>query len=511
MGLIRRIGSKLTGRAEIDALAAELRKAAKRAADADARAEGMQAKLAATQADMKRELETMRLRQEEVAKTLKAVGRNVRERLWQYHLQLGRLARAVDAADGAGETPGLGAREIPLELEKAVAPPWDAVGDVEHPDPEHREWLVHDACPVCLHPEFTVVNPWNKLLLLTKAPDAESIRYDYAICHACGVLSAMRRPVGSRFRFLLDHFDEVTAKRAGGKITNPMLNPAPLTEDDRAQLERLAAAGVFVSDHLGRKDHIAGLMRDRFENSGHADVIGTLIQPRNARVLEVRSRTGSLLDALRRHWNADVYAMPIWESQQLLVGAVYDIPSSGRIDFDHFTLGFEGPFDLIICQHMFTHVVRPREFFATLRQHLKPGGHVYFHNEPDDIEFLAGQQSMIAMLNPLHMQAFDQRAWVRGLAANGFETLFLRRHDNTHLCLARLVPDLKMTPFEPAAVKARIAAYQRSYDRAILRLDPSVRPRVRDEWDRTVERAVATGVAEFDPEGKLRLVRVGIK
>jgi hypothetical protein len=116
---------------------------------------------------------------------------------------------------------------------------------------------------------------------------------------------------------------------------------------------------------------------------------------------------------------------------------------------------------------------------------------------------------MIAMLNPLHMQAFDQRAWVRGLAANGFETLFLKRHDDTHLCLARLSPEVVMTPIDASALQRRIAAYERAYDRAILRLDPAVRGRVGDEWARAVERAVATGVAEFDGSGELRLVRVG--
>jgi SAM-dependent methyltransferase len=201
--------------------------------------------------------------------------------------------------------------------------------------------------------------------------------------------------------------------------------------------------------------------------------------------------------------------MPIWESQKFLVGEVYGIPASGQIDFDHFRLGFPGPFDLIICQHMFTHVIRPREFFATLRENLKPGGYVYFHNEPDDIEFLDGAQSMIAMLNPLHMQAFDQHSWVRGLAANGFETVFLKRRDDAHLCLARLAPESAMVPIEAPALQRRIHAYEKAYDRAILRLDPAIRHRVGDEWNRTVERAVATGVAEFDQDGQLRLLRVG--
>ena len=152
----------------------------------------------------------------------------------------------------------------------------------------------------------------------------------------------------------------------------------------------------------------------------------------------MRSRAGTILDGLRRAWGATVYAMPIWESQQFLLRELFDITTSPLIDFEHFQIPFEGEFDLIICNHMFTHSLRPRDFFAELRRKLKPGGHVYFYMEPDDAEFLAGNQSMFATLNPLHMQAFDQASFVRALACNGFETVFIKGRNLHHLCLARL-------------------------------------------------------------------------
>jgi SAM-dependent methyltransferase len=430
------------------------------------------------------------------------------DRLLQYHLQLGRLARQVGPNGRRVRSKGLAGRVLPTRLADGLeAPGWGGVGDgVSHPDPDGREWVVLDACPVCGSADRTVVNPWNKLLLLARAPDASSMRYDYAVCHACGVLSAMRRPSGARFTFLLEHFGEVTAKRGGGRaIGNRVLNPYPLTDSDRDELRRLASAGVFVSDHLDTRGYLPSLMRDRFETSGHVDVIGALVQPRGARVLEVRARTGSLLDGLRRQWGAEVSAMPIWESQQLILREVYGIPASDRIDFEAFRIPFDGPFDLIVAQHMFTHVLRPREFFAELRGHLKPGGHLYLHNEPDDEEFLTGKQSMIAMLNPLHMQAFDQRSIVRGLAANGFDTVFLKRHGHSHICLARM-GEAGMEPMPRGQRERRIGAYERAYERAILGLDEKLRGRVAAEWDAVVARAVASGTAEFDARGRLRLV-----
>ena len=449
----------------------------------------------------------LRVLQEEV----RELRREMQSRLLQYNHQLGRMAR-VSGADDAAER-RLSGRAIPVDGGEHEPAVWDAIGDDEpFPDPEGREWLTLDACPVCGGAERTPVNPWNKFILIPKAPDQTSAQYHYAVCHSCGVLYATRRPTGSRYHFLLEHFGEVVAKkgsRGTGEITNRLLNPYPLSDADREELRRLAAHGVFVSDHLGLtgKQYLAPLLRDRFENCVHTDIISSLIEPRGARVVEVRSRAGTILDGLRRAWGATVFAMPIWESQQFLLEELFGITTSTLIDFEHFQIPFDGEFDLIICNHMFTHSVRPRDFFAELRRKLKPGGHVYFYMECDDAEFLAGNQSMFATLNPLHMQAFDQASFVRGLAANGFETVFLKGRNLHHLALARLASTPPtMTPIGGQQRDARVEAYRQAFDRAVLGVDEALRPRVAAEWPGAVERAVASGVADYDERGRLRLV-----
>ena len=40
------------------------------------------------------------------------------------------------------------------------------------------------------------------------APDAAATRADYALCRRCGVVFARRRPVGARFRYLIEHFED---------------------------------------------------------------------------------------------------------------------------------------------------------------------------------------------------------------------------------------------------------------------------------------------------------------
>lgn len=449
-----------------------------------------------------------------VQQEVRELRREMQARMLQYNHLLARLSRAV-ASDGDehGDERKLSGRALPLDAGEHGPPTWEAIADDEpFPDPEGREWVDLPSCPVCGGTDRTVVNPWNKLILIATAPDQTSARYDYAVCHCCGVLYATRRPAGNRYHFLLAHFGEVVAKRGNrgtGEITNRLLNPYPLSDADRDDLRRLAAHGVFVSDHLGLtgKQYLAPLLRDRLENSIHTDIIGSLMEPRGARVVEVRSRAGTILDGLRRAWGAEVYAMPIWESQQLLLRELFKITTSELIDFEHFQIPFDGEFDLIVCNHMFTHAIAPREFFGELRRKLKPGGHIYLYHEPDDAEFLQGNQSMFATLNPLHMQAFDQGSLVRALAANGFETVFLKGRNLHHLVLARMVsPAPAMVPMTDRQRKARVEAYGQAFDRAVLGVDEQLRSRVAAEWPAAVERAIAAGVAEYDEKGRLRLV-----
>jgi SAM-dependent methyltransferase len=243
------------------------------------------------------------------------------------------------------------------------------------------------------------------------------------------------------------------------------------------------------------------------ENAGHVDLLGTLLNPRGARVLEVRPRAGTVLEGLRRLYGAEVHAMPIWESQQFIMQELYGIPSSSLIDFDKFHIPFDDPFDLIVCNHMFNHSVRLDGFLAAVRQALKPGGHCYLYNEIDDSEFLDGGQSMIATMNPLHVQATDRPSLVRALAASGFEPVFVKGRHKRNLCLVRRTESSKWTPIPEDERDSRISAYFRARDRAVLRSPARVRPRFAAAWPATVQRAVASGVARFDDKGELRIVK----
>ena len=428
---------------------------------------------------------------------LTALRDEVGSRLLQNQLQIGRLATLINADEAA--------RPLGRRLPTGVAPQRVSEGASTASDPAvgaTDEWLELLACPACGTADRTVVCEWNKLVLLDTAPDEGAAHYDYSVCHGCGILYASRRPFGGRYRYLVDHFEEVIDKSA----SNPLLNPYPLTDEDRDRYRRLIGRGVFVSDHDGG-EHLSGVFKDRFANAGHVDILGSLLKLRGARVLEVRPRAGTILEGLKRQYAAEVYAMPIWESQQFILRELYGIQTSELIDFDDFAIPFDEPFDLIVCNHMFNHVVRLDRFLAEIRTALKPGGHLYLYNEIDDSEFLHNAQSMIATMNPLHLQACDRPSLVRALMASGFEPVFVKGHDKRNVCLMRRVEAPDWTPVSQPHLEKRIDLYRRARDRAVLRAPEPLRSRFSDVWSVTVERAVASGVARFDDEGQLRIVK----
>lgn len=427
-----------------------------------------------------------------VREELDALRAEVRDRMLQYHLQLGRLSALIE---GRTESTRQGPR-VPLELDEPPVPTPSVGGPT-------ADWLLLDRCPACSTVERTVVCEWNKLALLDSAPDGDSSRYDYAVCHGCAILYATRRPVAGRYRYLVDNFEEVIEKSA----RNPLLNPRPLTDEDKARYRGLTSRGVFVSDHAPGGEYLRAVFNDRMENAGHVDVLGSLLDPRGWRVLEVRPRAGTILEGLRRLYGAEVYAMPIFESQQFILRELYGIETSGLIDFDRFAIPFDGDFDLIVCNHMFNHAVRLDAFLAALRAKLRPGGHVYLYNEIDDSEFLDGGQSMIATMNPLHLQACDRASLVRALEAGGFEPVFVKGRQKRNICLARRVERPRWSPISSDQLDARIASYRVARDRAVLRAPERLRSRFAAAWPATVERAVASGLARFDESGALRLVK----
>jgi SAM-dependent methyltransferase len=311
---------------------------------------------------------------------------------------------------------------------------------------------------------------------------------------------------------MIEHFEETLGRaefgqRLSGKL---VLSSYPLGEEERVELAARASKGVFVSDHAGlsRKAFLPGLLSDRLSNSVHVEMLGSLLPMHAPRVLEIRSRLGSISAGLQRLYGATPQAMALFPNQQFLIQEVYGIPATSGIDYDNFTVPFDGTFDLIIANHMLTHALHPREMLATLHGRLTPGGHLYLFNEPDDREFLTSGKSLFNTMNPFHMQAFDGPSLVRTLEANGFAPTFVTTHNGSHVCLAQKREYTDTWTRMPDGLSSRRRrAYRNAQDRAALMMPVFARPRLGEPWDAVAARAVESGVAEVTAKGVVKLRR----
>jgi SAM-dependent methyltransferase len=349
---------------------------------------------------------------------------------------------------------------------------------------------------------------WNKSILLEQDIFADSPRYNYALCHGCGIVYATCRPVGEGYKSLMNDFSETIGRGDRANAGNALLNPYPLSEEDRDWYRRLISGGVFVSDHDPR-EHLDGVYQDRVENAAHVEILASLVDLQGARVLEVRSRAGTIVNGLRQRFGASVMAMPIFEGQQFILRELYGVECSDLIDYDMFTIPFEGSFDLIACNHMLTHILRVDRFFDQIRKHLKVGGYLYLYNELEENKFLGGGNSVINTLNALHVQVFDRASVIRLLKANGFEVIFAKLRNSSQLCLARNTGDRAWTPMSVEERSRRVRAYSLARTRAILRAPKSVRGRFSAVWEDAVAEGVAAGIASFDDKGRIRVIKDG--
>ena len=424
------------------------------------------------------------------------------------------LAARIDAG-GSRPPRRLGARvAIPASSVSSGTNPVDTVdkslrGDPA-PTPVPPDLIELGACSVCGHGEWTPVCEYNRFLLSGQAPDAAAARADYALCHRCGVVFARRRPVGARFRVLLEQFEETIGRASDDGQRGPkVLGSRRLSDADLEELKARAAHPVFVSEfpRVHDRRHLPQLLRDRLAAAPHIEILSSLLSLTAPRVLEIRPRFGAIGGALRRLYGGETMALPLFEVQQILVREVYGTRADHLLDYDTFGIPYEGCFDLVIANHLLTHAVHPSDALAEIRQRLTPGGHLYLYNEPDEADFLDSGKSIFNTLNAFHLQTFDGASLARALQSAGFEPVFIGHCDDDCIALARVPGPAAWEPIPTKERIRRVARYAKARDRSILMLPEPLRDRFASEWDAVVERAFAARLIDFDGDGQLRMVK----
>jgi SAM-dependent methyltransferase len=425
--------------------------------------------------------------------------------------QLARTEAAYGRLAAASSASKFSRAPFNRELPPDVSPADEVAGAEGETDCPQDPVLRVAVCPVCGNEGQTPVCRFNKMITMRRMPDAEAARYDYAMCHGCGTVYARRRPTGPRFAWLLEHFEESLGRADLGttRAGKMVLNSYSLDDEGRARLRALASKGVFVSEHgnLKRRDYLWQLKADRLANSRHLETLGSLLDLKAPRVLEIRSRLGSILVGLRRLYRGECYALAMFPSQQFLIQEVYGIPAAAQLDCDQFTIPYAPPFDLILSNHMLTHAVRPGDFLATVRGALRPGGHLYLYNEPVEDEFLFHEKSMFNTLNAFHLQTFDRASFVRALSANGFEVLYLDSQEMNLSCLARRAEEpVPWSPIPERERASRRIAYRSAEELSILLLPEHARSRLADRWQGAIAHGLEKGFVAADHRGRLRLM-----
>ena len=362
-----------------------------------------------------------------------------------------------------------------------------------------------DRCPVCGGGAGTVVCRHNGLILLQDMVASELTRYEYTCCHSCGLVFAARRPTGEEFDYLSQNFNEFLG-RADSENSNPLDNEHPLSEADRAALQRRFQGGWLVSEDTdpGSASWMPWLLSDRMSQGYHFDWLSASVPLEGKRVLEVRSKTGFLLDLLRRYHRAEVHAMPMFESQQFVIEQLYGIPCSRRVDFEHFDIPYTGQFDLIIAKHLFTHAIHPASMFRALREHIAPGGYLYLYAETDDTWKYRKGKNLLGEQKCFHFQNFDLKTFVRCLAWEGFRVVFIRhpkKSETEMTCLAQVDPEIRGVAIPEGELAARLAMYQAWHDGSVLRLPEHAQRLLGAEIDAAREREDARSRRPADPDG----------
>jgi SAM-dependent methyltransferase len=416
------------------------------------------------------------------------------------------LASRVDGQASASPKRRLGSR-IPQHAHELDVPSPTQPGQGIPTD----STLELSACSVCGHDVFTPVCEFNRFFLFEAAPDAAAMRADYALCHRCGVVFARSRPVGERFRFLVEHFEETVGRvPAGEQRGTKVLGSRRLTDEEREQLRARAAQPMFVSEvpRPKRRQHLPQLLRDRLAVAAHVEILGSLVTLDAPRVLEIRPRFGAIGGALRRLYGGETFALSLFEAQQVIVREVYGTCAEHLLDYDAFAIPYTGCFDLVVANHLLTHAVHPRETLATIRQRLAPGGHLYLYNEPDERDFLESGKSIFNTLNAFHLQTFDGAALARALQSAGFEPVYIGHHHDNCIALARAAAEgAQWDPISKKEAARRIAKYAQARDLGILSLPDRLRGLFAQEWDAVVQRAFAAKTIDFDGDGNLRILK----
>ena len=280
-----------------------------------------------------------------------------------------------------------------------------------------------DACMVCGEERRTIVSEYNRLIFMDSMWRSDLARFNYALCHGCGLVYATRRPDRKEYDFLYENFSEFLMRTPSpASFNQPRVPEEMVAEIDRNFLPWWE---IRLTTDQGNS------IRRRLEGDlkSALKILPYFIQHvplEGAKVLYVRAKGSTLADMLKRLLGAaQVDLITLFPPHKYLAEKNAGIRTESYLDYEDFKIPFNEKYNLIIANHVLLHMLDARQTFDVFRAHLEEEGRLFLIGELADDELFRKGKNLFAELRPFHYQQFDTATIDRILRRFGFEPQFL--------------------------------------------------------------------------------------
>jgi hypothetical protein len=330
--------------------------------------------------------------------------------------------------------------------------------------------LAVPACPVCGETERTVVAEYNRLIFLDSEWQSDLARYDYALCHGCGLVHPSRLPDRREYEYLYANFNEFLLREGRPNRFNvPDLTPQLMEKIDKQFLPlRKLEKGKTAGRPIRRRLH-----RDLAAARAELSLITRHMSLEGAKILHLRAKSAMFADHVKQDHNAaQVDVVTLFRTHQYLAEKSPGHRVITSLDYQDFQIPFAERYDLILENHILLHMLDPNQTFAVFRAHLADGGAIFLKAELADDALCDNGKNLFSELRPFHFNHFDRPTLARLLHRYGFDLLALETTDGADMMgLARLAGGERRCPRIGASeLAARLDMYRAWRDESILSL-----------------------------------------
>jgi len=366
------------------------------------------------------------------------------------------------------------------------------------------------ACMVCGEAERTIVSEYNRLIFIDETWQSDVARFDYGLCHGCGLVYATRRPEGAEYDYLYENFNEFLLRTPNPKS----FNVPELTRESRADIDEsflpwweLREKSTNCSIHKRLSHELNNVIY-------YLPQILLNLSVEGAKVLHIRAKSATFADFMKRVLGAShVDLITLFPSHTYLAEKHPGIRATACLDYENFEIPYNERYDLIIENHVFIHMLDIAKTFSVFRSHLSPGGSLFLIGELADDELFRKRKNLFAELRPFHYQQFDKATLARMLNRFGFEATAVQQggeKDPELYGVAKLTGDPSECPrIGKQELRTRLDMYQRWRDESILSM-PTERCRALfgGEIEQICDRVKARGGLVRDKKGRPAALRM---